>query len=186
MAVRRPAIIAAMTTLPDASANARCSWASRARNSAGVRSAASIASSTRVGIVGGAAGVGGERLDDGATRARAGCSRRRRAGKPLAATCSRSSADMPPRGRGDDDGAGCRTRAGAGADESHHLEHPQRLTDARAADAERWPRARARGGSRSPGARRPSSRSASMRSSTVRHARAGGVVVSSMRPPRVV
>ena len=39
--------------------------------------------------------------------------------------------------RRDDDGAGRRPRAGAGADEAHHLEHAQRFTDARAADAER-------------------------------------------------
>ena len=70
-------------------------------------------------------------------------------------------------GRRDDDRAGCRARAGAGADESHHLEHAQRLADAGAADAEgggelalgREPVARARacrraGRSRSARARR--------------------------------
>ena len=38
--------------------------------------------------------------------------------------------------RGDDDRAGGRARAGAGAHEPQHLEHAQRLADARAADAE--------------------------------------------------
>src|SRR6478752_620944 len=103
MAVRRPAMIAVMTTLPEASANERCSWASRARNSSGVRSAASIASITAC-----AAAV------------------------DLQAQERRHAA---LRG-GDDDGSGCRSRAGAGADESHHLEHPQRLTHAGAAAAE--------------------------------------------------
>src|SRR5690606_33220335 len=42
-----------------------------------------------------------------------------------------------PSGRGrDDDGAGLRTRACRGADETHHLEHTERLTDAGAPDTE--------------------------------------------------
>ena len=49
MPLRRPAIMAAITWLPDASARARWNCASSARNSAGVRSGASIASSSRVG-----------------------------------------------------------------------------------------------------------------------------------------
>ena len=89
--------MAAMTTLPDASASARCSCASRERNSAGVRPSASIASTiTRRGC-GLAFRVRGERIRHG------GLQNEARAhdvveGKPRAATCSRSSADMPPRG----------------------------------------------------------------------------------------
>ena len=87
-----------------------------------------------------------------------------------------------PRG-GDDDRAGCRTRAGAGADESHHLEHAQRLAHARAPDAERRGELalaaeadrRVRGGRRA-----GRTRSARARSAT---RAAGAVVVASMSPP---
>ena len=134
--MRRPAIMAAITTLPDASANARCSWASRTRNSAGVRSAASIASSTACAASVERSLVVGERLDD--------CGLEHQPGLHDVVERKAAGGDLQPqegghsalRG-GDDDGAGCRSRAGTGADQSHHLEHAQRLAHARASDAER-------------------------------------------------
>ena len=85
--------------------------------------------------VGGPIGIGGERLDDGAFEHEPRADdvvEREAAGGHLQAQQRRHAA---LRG-GDDDGAGCRSRAGPGADESHHLEDAQRLAHAGAADAE--------------------------------------------------
>ena len=124
------------------------------------------------------------------TRARARVRTTSSSGKPCAATCSRSSADMPPRGVAmmiapevGPDPVPVRTSPSTSRTRSasRTLERP---TPSRAASSRS-------GGSRSPGVRRPSRRSASMRSSTSRHARAVGAaassrMVASMRPPRVV
>ena len=158
-------------TLPDASASARCSCASRARNSAGVRSAASIASSTRAASAVERAGSARERRRRPPSRARAGCARRRRAGNRCAATCSRRSADMPPRGVAmmiapavgpEPVPVRMRPITSSTRSASRTLERPTPRDCASSRS----------GASRSPGARAPSSRSDSICSSTICQARA--------------
>ncbi len=169
MPLRRPAMVAVMTWLPDASASARWKAASSARNSDGDRPGESMASSRCLAGARSACGAWARSpATDVSSRSRVRTMSA--TGKPRAATCRRMSALMPPPGVAmmmapavGPDPACVRTRPSTSSTRSasRTLERPTPSSAERARSPGRW----------SPTERDPSSSCRSTCSSTSCHAR---------------